>query len=87
MLGLMAMCKRFSRPPSELLHVDEPFAAYCIDEAVSYAMCRIDEDGRLPHAFDRTLALSGGELASHYHNMKGVRIDDLRRNDSRVSDT
>ena len=80
------MCKRWSRPPSELLHVDEPFSAYCIDEAVSYALCRIDEDGRLPHTFDGALALSGAELAAQYHAMKGVHINDLRRNDRRVSD-
>ena len=79
------MCKRYCRPPSELLHIDEPFAAYCIDEAVSWALCRIEQDGRLPRAFDDMLAADNG-AAELYKDMKGVRFNDYRRNSRGLSD-
>lgn len=49
----MAMAKRYRARPSELLGVQEPYAAYCIDEVCMYMLCRIEQDGKLPRAMER----------------------------------
>lgn len=80
------MCKRYNERPSVLLRVDEPYAAYCIDEACSYALCKIEESGRIPAQFEKSIAGTGYNTAMKYKNMKGVDFIDHRRYSGGLSD-
>lgn len=84
----MGMCKRFHVRPSSLLDIDDPYAAYCLDEAVLYIMCRIEQEGRLPRTLERmTEPVSNRQTVEQLINKGGVKHVDLRRNDSRISGT
>lgn len=78
------MSKRYSQPPSALLHVDDSYAAYCLDEACMYALCRIEQDGRLPDTLCGTPDSNRGTL-ERLRNMRGVSFVDKRRNNRGVS--
>ena len=67
------------------MRVDEPYAAYCIDEACCYALCKIEENGRLPAELERSVAGNSSDPVSKYKNMKGVDFIDHRRNRRGVS--
>lgn len=41
-MALLAMSQRYRRPPSELLHIDDEYTAYCLDEACAYIMTKMD---------------------------------------------
>lgn len=74
--------------PSSLLDIDDPYAAYCLDEAVLYIMCRIEQEGRLPRTLERmTEPVSNRQTVEQLINKGGVKHVDLRRNDSRISGT
>lgn len=47
LIQLINMSDRFRCRPSELLHVEEGYAAWCLDEACLYVQMRID-DGEEP---------------------------------------
>ena len=79
------MCKRYSERPSVLLGVADPFAAYCVDEACCYALCKIEESGRLPAELEKQTSGSGCDPVSKYKNMRGVDVIDLRRDRRGVS--
>ncbi len=82
----MGMSKRYSVRPSNLLGVNDAYAAYCIDEAVLYIMCRIEEEGRLPRSLERmTEPDSNRETVKQLMNTGGVEHIDLRGNNSRLS--
>jgi len=84
-ISLMGMSKRFASRPSSLLDVDDPYAAYCLDEAVLYIMCRIEESG-LPRALEMmTEPDSNRQTVEQLKNTGGVEHIDLRRNNSRIS--
>ena len=74
------MCKRYGERPSVILRVDEPYAAYCIDEACCYALCKIEETGRLPVELEKSVAGGASDPVTKYRNMKGVDFIDHRRN-------
>ena len=81
------MSKRYSARPSELLAVDDGYAAYCLDEACMYILCRIAEDGRLPRSLERlTEPRSNAETVERFKKMKGVLHIDHRRNGGRLPD-
>lgn len=42
------MAQRYRNRPSELLHIDDPYIAYCVDEAGAYMLAQLDE-GKRPH--------------------------------------
>ena len=80
------MIKRYSQRPSVLLGVEEPYAAYCIDEACMYILCRIENEGRLPRSLERlSEPLGNAETVSGMINSKGVEHHDYRRNGIGVS--
>lgn len=39
---LLGVAQRYSKRPSELLDIGDPYTAYCFDEACAYIMNRID---------------------------------------------
>lgn len=81
------MSKRYSARPSELLRVGDDYAAYCLDEACMYILCRIEQDGRLPRALERlTEPESNADTVEKLKKMKGVLHIDHRRHGSRLSD-
>ncbi|MBQ4313584.1 MAG: hypothetical protein IJC18_05165 [Clostridia bacterium] len=81
------MSKRFSARPSELMHIDDPYAAFCLDEACMYVMCRIEEDGKLPRAIEKlTEPQSNAQTVEIMKSTKGVLHIDYRRNGCRLSD-
>jgi len=72
--------------PSEILGLDDPYAAYCLDEAVLYILCRIEEDG-LPRSLERmTEPDSNRQMVEKLKDTGGVKHIDLRRNNSGLSD-
>lgn len=73
-------------PPSGLLRIDDPYAAYCLDEACMYIMCRIEEDGRLPRAMERmTEPDSNRQTVEKLRHTGGVKHIDFRRNNIGLS--
>lgn len=79
------MCKRYSERPSVLLCVDDPYTAYCIDEACCYALCAIEEKGSLPAELERFVSGGAADPLTKYKNMKGVDFIDNRRNRGGIS--
>lgn len=81
------MVKRYGRQPSRLVGVDDPYAAYCLDEACMYILCRIEADGRLPRSLERLSEPHGNADAVHgLINTKGVEHHDYRRNSVGISE-
>jgi len=88
LLSLLGMCKRYGTRPSALLDVEEQYAAWCLDEACMYILCRIESEGRLPRALQRLSEPSGNAgTVNGLINTKGVEHHDYRRNGIGVSDT
>lgn len=44
MWSLFQTARRFSARPSELVHITDPFAAFCFDDAVSYLGMYIESE-------------------------------------------
>ena len=44
MLKLLAMSLLWNRLPSEVLHIEDSYAAWCLDEAVYYLYCLMREE-------------------------------------------
>ncbi len=40
------MSKRFNRLPSEILRIEDDYAAYCFDEAINEIIVRIEHGGQ-----------------------------------------
>ena len=69
------------------MHIDDPYAAFCLDEACMYVMCRIEEDGKLPRAIEKlTEPQSNAQTVEIMKSTKGVLHIDYRRNGRRLSD-
>jgi len=82
------MSKRYGRRPSRLVGVDDPYAAYCLDEACMYILCRIESDGRLPRSLERlSEPRSNCGAVAGMINTKGVKHHDYRRNGFSLSET
>ncbi len=81
--ALLAMSKRYSERPSVILGVEDTYTAYCLDEACMYALCKLEEIGRLP---DSLLPKSSATAVSQMKSMKGVTFIDYRRNGGCLSD-
>lgn len=47
-LNLLSAARRYRNRPSELLHIDDEYIAYCLDEAGMYVLGQLDE-GKQPH--------------------------------------
>ncbi|MBE6760228.1 MAG: hypothetical protein E7554_09135 [Ruminococcaceae bacterium] len=87
LLSLLGMSKRYGQRPSLLLGVEDPYAAWCLDEACMYIMCRIENDGRLPRPLQRLSEPRGNSAAVlGMINTKGVEHHDYRRNSGGISD-
>jgi len=81
------MSKRYRQRPSRLVGVDDPYAAYCLDEACMYIQCRIEADGRLPRSLERlSEPRSNTDAVLGMINTKGVEHHDYRRNSIGISD-
>ena len=39
---LLSLTQRYRRTPSEILHIEEPYDAYCLDEACAWVMSELD---------------------------------------------
>jgi len=88
LLSLLGMSKRYSQRPSRLVGVEDPYAAYCLDEACMYILCRIESDGRLPRSLERLSEPRGnGATVAGMINTKGVEHHDYRRNRFGISDS
>lgn len=75
------MSRRYGLPPSRIAGVEDPYAAWCLNEACMYILCRIDTDGRLPRSLERLSEPQGNAGAvSGLINTKGVVHHDYRRN-------
>ena len=69
------------------MHIDDPYAAFCLDEACMYIMCRIEEEGKLPRAIEKlTEPQSNAQTVEIMKSTKGVLHIDYRRNGRRLSD-
>lgn len=42
MKTLLALVQRYKKLPSEILHIEESYDAYCLDEACAYIMSELD---------------------------------------------
>ena len=42
MKTLLALVQRYKKLPSEVLHIEDPYDAYCLDEACAYVMGELD---------------------------------------------
>lgn len=40
--GFLALVQRYKRLPSELMHISDPYTAYCFDEACAFIMSKLD---------------------------------------------
>ncbi len=87
LLSLLGMIKRYGQRPSTIIGVDDPYAAYCLDEACMYILCRIEADGRLPRSLERlSLPRDNADAVASMINTKGVKHRDYRRNNFRLSE-
>ena len=43
---LLALVQRYRKLPSEILHIEDPYDAYCLDEACAYVMSELDAGRR-----------------------------------------
>lgn len=81
------MSKRYQKRPSEVLGIDEGYAAWCLDEACLYILCRIDQDGQLPPSLETsTLPRSNREAIGALRGVKGVDFIDKRGNNRGIPD-
>jgi len=88
LLSLLGMIKRYGQRPSLLVGVEDPYAAYCLDEACMYIMCRIESEGRLPRSLERlSEPRSNADAVAGMINTKGVKHRDYRRNGFGLSET
>ena len=62
---LLALVQRYRKLPSEILHIEDPYDAYCLDEAGAYVMSELDA-GKTFHV--NTHFSSASEL---YKNLLG----------------
>lgn len=46
-MTVLSMAKRYRTRPSEFLGIDDPYMAFCFDEACTYIMTRVDEGEEL----------------------------------------
>ena len=70
-----------------MLGVSEDYAAWCLDEACMYILCRIEQDGRLPSSLEScTLPRSNRETIGGLRGMKGVDFIDKRGNNRGIPD-
>lgn len=46
MMTLIAMAQRYRTRPSELLYLDDPYAAYCLDEVCCWISQQLEEGKR-----------------------------------------
>lgn len=82
------MSKRYRQRPSRILAVDDAYAAWCLDEACMYILCRIEADGRLPRSLERlSQPRSNADAVLGLINTKGVEHHDYRRNDIGISES
>lgn len=87
LLSLLGMIKRYGTRPSRLVGVDDPYAAYCLDEACMYILCRIENEGRLPRPLERlSEPRSNADAVAGMINTKGVKHRDYRRNSLSLSE-
>lgn len=45
-MTVIVMARRFRSRPSDLLHIDDGYAAFCFDEACCYILSQLDEGKR-----------------------------------------
>lgn len=65
----------------------DSYAAYCLDEACMYILCRIEQDGALPVALEREIIPKNNmETINELMKQKGVCHYDYRRNSGGISD-
>lgn len=87
LLSLLGMSKRYGHRPSRIVGVDDPYAAWCLDEACMYILCRIETEGRLPRSLERlSEPRSNSDAVLGMINTKGVEHHDYRRNSVGVSE-
>ena len=81
------MIKRYAQRPSRLLNVEDPYAAWCLDEACMYILCRIESEGRLPRTLQKLSEPAGNYAAvQDLIKTKGVEHHDYRRHSLGISD-
>lgn len=82
------MSKRYSTRPSDLICVADSYAAYCLDEACMYILCRIEQDGALPAMLEREIyPKNNTDMINGLIKQKGVLHYDYRRNGGGLSDS
>lgn len=87
LLSLLGMSKRYGQRPSVLAGVEDSYAAFCLDEACMYILCRIESEGKLPRSLERLTEPRGNSAAvAGMINRKGVEHHDYRRNNIGLSD-
>ena len=85
------MAKRYNARPSEIVGETDVYAAYCLDEACMYILCKIDEEGRLPQKLESAIEQKNkprgnAETIHALRGFKGVHYIDQRGNHRRLSD-
>jgi len=69
-----------------MLGVEDSYAAYCIDEAYMYILCRIEQEDRLPPVLEKAARpKNNARTVERLCTMKGVTHIDHRRNGGSVS--
>lgn len=41
--SLIGMCRIYQKPPAELMGVEDPYEAYCLNEACAYIMAELNK--------------------------------------------
>lgn len=84
-INVIAMSAEFNVRPSEIIGVEDSFTAFCFDETCLYIRGKIAEGAPLPPEIS---GISGNSnFIDRFGNMKGVELNDKRRNCSGVSNT
>lgn len=82
---MIAMSAEFGVRPSEIIGAEDSLTAFCFDEACLYIRGKIAEGAPLPSEISGITGNSS--FIEKFGNMKGVELNDKRRNCGSVSDT
>lgn len=69
LMSVLVMSKRFSRPPSEIIGVQDPYDAFCFDEACMFIMYKLDSGEKIKYHQDE------GKEEKHYSKLSDMYKD------------
>lgn len=67
-MSVLVMSRRFSKPPSEIIGVDDPYDAFCFDEACAYIMYKLDSGEKIKYKEE-------GKPEKHYSKLSDMYKD------------